>query len=75
MRQRFELTHDEMLSFQRLRPFQGAALTFWRRIAAARGLDPKTIMSTAPKFSGLPLGHNLPWCHPIPIKCNKRPVI
>lgn len=75
MRQRFELTHEEMLSFQRLRPLAGVAKAFWRRIAAARDLDPGSILSTAPKFSGLPLGHNLHWCWPIPLKCEKRPEI
>ena len=74
MRQKFELTHQELLDFQRLRPILGAAAAFWGKVAASRGLDPKSIISDAPKYTGLPKGHGKQWCFPAPLKCPKPPV-
>ena len=73
MRKQFTLNDEEDAAFRRLRPFQGAAFSFWRRVALARGLDPTSIISDAPRFSGLPLAHNKNWCYPSPLKCAKAP--
>lgn len=74
MRAKFELSHDEQQKFRRLQPYQGEALAFWATVARSRGLDPKSVLSDAPSFSGLALGHGKHWCFPAPIECKKKPV-
>jgi hypothetical protein len=46
---------------------------FWWRAALARGLDPGSIISDAPSFTGLPTGHGRHWCWPAPLACKQRP--
>lgn len=74
MRKTFKLNDGQLAQFKRLRPLQNEAHSFWKGIAKLEGLDPASIISNAPSFSGLPLGHGKPWCFPIPLKCVKRPV-
>lgn len=73
MRQKHELSHEEFTDFNKLYPAPGAALAFWRRVAKARGLDPKSIMSNGLSFTGLPEGHGQHWCFPSPLNCAKPP--
>lgn len=73
MRQSFTLTDVEQRAFDRLPPFEGAAWAFWLRVAQARNLDVGSIISSTPKFTALPEGHDKPWCHPRPLVCAKRP--
>lgn len=46
---------------------------FWGSIAFAMGLDPKTIIAEAGKFSGLPLGHGKQWCYPQALQARTKP--
>ena len=75
-RQTHSLSDQEFQQFKRLRfdPFQNAALAFWGRVATSRGLDPDTIISEVPLFSGLPRGHGKHWCYPLTLKCKGRPI-
>lgn len=74
MRQTYKLNDIEYKQFRRLKPFQHEAVNFWKKVAHVRGLDPATVISQAPSFTALPLGHNRHWCFPVPLKCKKRPV-
>lgn len=73
MRTKHQLTAIELAKFNRLQPFQGEALSFWKWIAKSRNLDPKSLITNGRDFTGLPVGHKLPWCFPLPIKCRKKP--
>lgn len=73
MRKTLNLNDGQMEQFRRLRPLQNEAHTFWKAIAKLNELDPVSIISNAPSFSGLPLGHQKQWCFPILLKCVKRP--
>ena len=73
MRKQYQLTPFEFKVFQRLAPFPGVAFSFWKRVADARGLDYKTIISNGQSFTALPVGHAKPWCWPIALKCKKKP--
>lgn len=76
MRRKYTLSETELKQFRALRyhPFQNMAFNFWAKVANARGLDPKSIISAGETFTGLPVGHGKHWCFPIPLKCNKAPV-
>lgn len=74
MRKEYILTTVELIQFKWLRPLPGEALAFWEKVAAARQLDWKTVISNGEIFSALPLGHGKPWCSPMTIKCKKKPV-
>lgn len=74
MRKEYTLSNAEMIAFKWLRPFPGEALTFWEKVAAARQLDWKTVISNGEIFSALPLNHGKVWCFPMTIKCKKKPV-
>lgn len=67
------LTSPEWDSFNNIRPFQGEALSFWRRVAEVRNLDPKSILSLNDKFTALPTGHEHHWCYPLALKCKRKP--
>jgi hypothetical protein len=74
MRLQFELSFAEVRERQRLLPNPGVLIEFWAKVANARSVDRKTIISEGIKFSALPLGHDKHWCWPIPLKCKKKPV-
>lgn len=74
MRKEYILTTVELIQFKWLRPFPGEALAFWEKVATARQLDCKTVISNGEKFTALPLNHGKHWCFPIAIKCKKKPV-
>jgi hypothetical protein len=73
MRTSFQLTPREADQFYRLRALPGEAFAFWKQVAKERKLDPKTILSEAPKFSGMALGHGKQWCFPHALLCKKKP--
>jgi hypothetical protein len=72
MREHHSLTAQEMGQFKWLKPEPGEAIEFWGGVAHRRGLDYTTLITEAPKFSGLPYGHGKDWCFPIRLKCKKR---
>lgn len=78
VRARYSLTLAEIDDLNRLRPAEGVAFPFWRRIAADRGVDPKTIITAVGNhhaFTALPIGHKKPhWCWPSALTLTKRPV-
>ena len=83
MRQKHTLTDAEQKEFWQLnqksqtnRAVAGEAWTFWRKVAAARNLDPTTLIGKdwAAELSGLPIGHGKHWCYPSPLQCQHRPV-
>lgn len=74
MRQTFKLSDIEQRQFRRLRPFQNEAVSFWKKVADMRGVDAASIISQAPIFTALPLGHGKHWCFPHALKCKKKPV-
>ena len=74
MREKHELTPIEFAKFKRLQPYQGEAVSFWKWIARQRNLDPKSLLTDGKFFTGLPVGHKVDWCFPIPIKCKKKAV-
>lgn len=75
MRQSFKLSEVELKQHKRLikAPFPGEAWRFWKRVAAARGVDHGSIISRGEYFTALPIGHGKAWCFPIPLKCSKKP--
>ncbi len=73
MRQSHTLDSRELFEFQTLIPEQGKALSFWARVAYKRGLDPATIISDAPAFTGLPRGHTKHWCWPLKLVNSQPP--
>lgn len=73
MRTKHELTDVEFHKFRNLNPFQGEAISFWKWVAKSRNLDPKSLITNGRDFTGLPVGHKLSWCFPLPIKCRKKP--
>ena len=71
------LTAEEIDQFNRLRPVDGAAVTFWKAVADARGLDYATLLCYRGRpyeFTALPWGHGKPWCWPMEAKCKANPV-
>lgn len=77
-RKTYELTIEECEDLERLRrDVPGVAFTFWRKAAARRDLDYKTILGHAggirSKFTALPMGHGKHWCWPIPLACKRKP--
>lgn len=77
-RQTYELTPEEEFRLDKLAyEFRdGHAFKFWKDVAAARGLDYRTILAAwergflvRNRFTALPLGRTRAWCHPIPLKC------
>jgi len=74
MRSSYELTDIEFAKFKRLQPYQGEAVSFWKWVAKARNLDPKSLITNGKTFTGLPKDHKLPWCFPMQLKCKKKPV-
>ena len=72
MRTKHQLTAIELAKFNRLQPFQGEALSFWKWIAKARNLDPKSLITNGRDFTGLPIGHKVRWCFAIALKCKKK---
>ena len=74
MRKTYYLTPIEFNEFRRLwPPDAGVAFAFWRQVAVARKLDPKTVISDGATFTALPEGHGQHWCWPLPLKCKKQP--
>ena len=73
MRQKHTLDDLELREFINLPFEQGRALSFWARVACRRGLDPATIISSAPAFTGLPRGHGKHWCWPLRLANTKPP--
>jgi hypothetical protein len=78
-RERIELTPREMAEYGALAPAPGVAFDFWRRVAAARGLDPATVISEGGILgfgmtTALPWGHGRHWCWPSALKMKRRPV-
>ena len=75
----FKLNRDEIDVFNRLKPEQGAASTFWRQVGADHKLDYRSILPRKEnhgyEFSGLPEGHKHHWCYPSPLHCAKRPAL
>jgi hypothetical protein len=78
MRKTYNLTAIELKQFQGLRriwpPSPGPAMEFWAKVAVARNLDPKSVISEGATFTALPEGHGMPWCYPMPLKCSKKAV-
>ena len=72
MREHHTLTAEEERAFRRLPPEPEVAIEFWGGVAHRRGLDYTTLITVAPKFSGMPYGHNRPWCWPMKLKCKRR---
>lgn len=68
------LTKSEQAEFTQLKPEPGDAWTFWKKVAAARGLDHRSLIDQKGKLSGLPKGHKHHWCYPIPLQCKQKPV-
>lgn len=76
MRNNYKLEPEEIEQFNRLRPLQGEAVSFWKRVSIKRGLDYKTTLSNLDEpytFTGMKIGHGKHWCYPSPIKCPKLP--
>ena len=74
MRKTYELLPNEYAQFKRLQPIPGEAVSFWKRMAWIRKLDPETVISSSTKFTALPLGHGKHWCFPVPLLCKYQPV-
>jgi hypothetical protein len=72
-RRTFKLSPAEDDEFNRLRPIPGEAFEFWGRVAARRGLSPRTIISDKHVFSGLPAHYVGPWCWPMTLVCQHKP--
>ena len=74
-RRAYDLTSHEVEEFHGLRSWvPHAGYLFWMRAAERRGLDYASIIGNPDRpgeFTGLPLGHGLPWCHPAPLQCAK----
>lgn len=74
MRTKHQLTPIELAKFNRLPPYQGEAIAFWKWIAKTRNLDSRSIVSTGQNFTALPVGHGKHFCYPLSLKCKKKPV-
>lgn len=76
MRRKYQLEPVEQRQFSKLRPLQGEAFAFWGKVARARGLDPRTLITDGRngEFTALPLGHDKHWCYPFALRCSKKPV-
>lgn len=81
-RRTYRLTPHEAAELAVLSPKRGhwpaanGVFQFWRSVAAARGLDPATMIgcpNDRQAFTALPLGHGVHWCWPMPLKCETRP--
>jgi hypothetical protein len=72
MRKTFRLSDLEFRQFRNLNPFPHDAIAFWKRMAIARGCDPRSVISNGATFTALPEGHGKHWCYPIPLKCKRR---
>ncbi len=75
-RKTYDLTPEELSDLDRLRrDIPGVAFSFWRKVAARRDLDPKTILGGGirSKFTALPFDHGKHWCWPIPLACSHKP--
>ena len=73
MRSVYTLTKQEAARFEKLPKLPEVAFEFWRGVAAARNVDPKSILTPRNdpyQFSALPVGHGKPWCYPFSIRCN-----
>lgn len=79
-RQRYTLTDEEReafaaLSRRRIHADAAPVWRFWQAVAAARGLDHKTIINKPDgSFTALPLGHGKHWCWPSPLNLSPPPV-
>lgn len=73
MRKTYKLAEAEFRRFQRLKPFQHEALSFWKYVAKIRSLDPASMITNGETFTALELGHGKHWCFPIPLMCKKKP--
>jgi len=78
-RKTYRLTADEAAAFpvpNALWPDAGLAFRFWATVAAARGLDYRSIIGNPldrESFTALPLGHGKHWCWPASLRCHKPP--
>lgn len=72
LRKTYQLEPHEVRQFYRLRPLPGVALSFWKNVADARGLDYKSLITDGRSFSGLPKDHGKQWCYPIPLACKRK---
>ena len=72
-RRKHVLSAEEQREFAALRADPADAWHFWWRAALARGLDPGSLVTAAPDFTGLPAGHGRHWCWPSPLQCKQRP--
>ena len=76
-RRKHVLSAEEQREFAALRaqhdPDPADVWHFWWRAALARGLDPGSLVTAAPDFTGLPVGHGQHWCWPSPLACRQRP--
>lgn len=71
-----KLTSQERDTFDALKPNPGEAFDFWREVAWQRDMDPDSLMYSELKgVTGMPVGHGLPWCHPMTLRCRNRPQI
>jgi len=73
MRQQHQLTQEEIKEFKQLHP-NSDVWRFWSRVAMARGLDYKTLLSIpyTHNFTGLPIGHEKHWCWPSPLNVTTK---
>jgi hypothetical protein len=67
------LTSAEMDQFRRIKPEQGKAWDFWRRVADVRDCDYRTLFYRpgAGGITALPTGHKKHWCYPEPLECKR----
>ena len=76
-RRAYDLTDGEVEEFRKLPSWEPrAGYLFWMRAAERRGLDYASIIGNPNRhgeFTGLPMGHGLPWCHPAPLQCAEPP--
>lgn len=79
LRNTYTLTPEETGRFNVIRnahwPREGFAMSFWKGVAVARGLDPATVVGNPAKpltFSALPWNHGKHWCWPEPLVILKK---
>jgi hypothetical protein len=78
-RKSFTLTDAERIRFAAICraawPREGYAAGFWREVAAARGLDPATVIGNVDNpstFTALPWDHGMWWCWPHPLRIGRQ---
>ena len=74
LRKEYTLTDPEFKEFWRLTPEPDVAWKFWGRVAHARGLDYRSIVSNGETFTALEKNCGAHFCYPLKLKCKRRPV-